>query len=97
MCFGNGLEGRTRYVIDDIIDQGDNLNFMHTHSRGRTGRAEDGNMPWNVIIDLGDYYELSRIITVQRHSGGLANISLGQYYRYEIGRPLSRERVCQDM
>lgn len=83
MCFGNGLEGRSRYVIDGIIDKGDNLNFMHTHSRGRTGRSEDGNMPWNFIIDLGDYYELSRIVTVQRHSGGLANISRGQYYQSE--------------
>ncbi len=79
-CFGDGLEGRLRYVIDDIIDRGDNLNFMHTHSRGRTGNTKDGNMPWNVIIDLGDYYELSRIVTVQRHSGGLANISRGQFY-----------------
>jgi len=83
MVFGNGLEGRNRYVIDDIIDKGDNLNFLHTSSRGRTGRLADGNMPWNFIIDLGDHYELSRIITVQRHSGGLANIARGQYYRYE--------------
>lgn len=81
--FGDGLEGRMRYVIDDIIDRGDNLNFMHTHSRGRTGRTQDGNMPWNVIIDLGDYYELSRIVTVQRHSGGLANVNRGQYYGSE--------------
>lgn len=82
-CFGDGLEGRLRYVIDDIICRGDNLNFMHTHSRGRTGNARDGNMPWNIMIDLGDYYELSRIVTVQRHSGGLANINRGQYYRGE--------------
>jgi len=83
MCFGNGLEGRNSKVIDDIIDRGDNLNFMHTQSRGRTGRSSDGNMPWNFIIDLGDYYELSRIITTQRHSGGLDNVSRGQYYQYE--------------
>lgn len=82
-CFGDGLEGRTRYVIDDLIDQGDNLNFMHTQSRGRTGRVADGNMPWNIIIDLGAYYELSRIVTVQRHSGGLDNINRGQYYQSE--------------
>lgn len=81
--FGDGLEGRTRYLIDDIIDKGDNLNFNHTQSRGRTGKVADGNMPWNVIIDLGSYYELSRIVTVQRHSGGLANINRGQYYRSE--------------
>lgn len=83
MAFGDGLEGRARYVIDGIIDRGDNLNFMHTHSRGRTGKTSDGNMPWNFIIDLGAHYELSRVITVQRHSGGLANISRGQYYRSE--------------
>ncbi|MGJ7031089.1 DUF4959 domain-containing protein [Niabella hirudinis] len=83
MMFGDGLEGRTAKVIDGIIDQGDNLNFLHTHSRGRTGRAADGNMPWNLMIDLGDYYEISRIVTVQRHSGGLANIARGQYYRTE--------------
>lgn len=83
MVFGDGYEGRNRYVIDDIIDRGDNLNFMHTNSRGKTGKTADGNMPWNFIIDLGGYYELSRIITVQRHSGGLANISRGQYYRNE--------------
>jgi len=83
MCFGNGLEGRNSKVIDDIIDKGDNLNFLHTQSRGRTGKASDGNMPWNFIIDLGDYYQLSRIITTQRHSGGLDDVSRGQYYQYE--------------
>ena len=82
-CFGDGLEGRLRYVIDGIIDRGDNLNFMHTQSRGRTGKTANGNMPWNIIIDLGDYYELSRIVTVQRHSGGLDNINRGQYYQSE--------------
>ncbi|MDR2147838.1 MAG: DUF4959 domain-containing protein [Tannerella sp.] len=83
MCFGDGLEGRNSKVIDGIIDRGDNLNFLHTQSRGRTGRQADGNMPWNFIIDMGDYYELSRIITTQRHSGGLANVDRGQYYQYE--------------
>lgn len=83
MMFGNGLEGRSAKVIDDIIDRGDNLNFLHTQSRGKTGKASDGNMPWNFIIDLGDYYEISRIITTQRHSGGLANVTRGQYYRTE--------------
>ncbi|WP_157557923.1 DUF4959 domain-containing protein [Niabella aurantiaca] len=83
MMFGNGLEGRSLKVIDDIIDRGDNLNFLHTQSRGRTGKSSDGNMPWNFIIDLGGYYQISRIITTQRHSGGLANVSRGQYYRTE--------------
>lgn len=82
-AFGDGLEGRLRYLIDDIIDRGDNLNFMHTHSRGRTGNSDDGNMPWNVIIDLGAHYKLSRIVTTQRHSGGIDNVNRGQYYQYE--------------
>ena len=83
MAFGNGVEGRSLKVIDGIIDRGDNLNFMHTTARGRTGKSSDGNMPWNYIIDLGAKYEISRIVTVQRHSGGLANVSRGQYYRSE--------------
>lgn len=83
MFFGNGKEGRNHYLIDDIIDRGDNLNFCHTDARGRTGSSKHGNMPWNVLIDLGDYYELSRIITVQRHSGGLDNVNRGQYYQSE--------------
>jgi hypothetical protein len=87
MCFGEGYEGFSRNVIDDIIDRGDNLNFMHTNARGRTGRVADGNMPWNFLIDLGDYYELSRVITTQRHSGGLDNVSRGQYYQANnVGR-----------
>jgi hypothetical protein len=81
--FGDNLEGRMSKLIDGIIDRGDNLNFFHTGSRGRTGFSKDANMPWNIIIDLGDYYQLSRIITVQRHTGGLDNISRGQYYRSE--------------
>lgn len=81
--FGENLEGRMSKLIDGIIDRGDNLNFFHTGSRGRTGNSRDGNMPWNVIFDLGDYYQLSRINSVQRHTGGLENISRGQYYRYE--------------
>lgn len=83
-CYGDGLEGRSRYVIDDIIDMGDNLNFMHTNGVGRTGKEDDGNMPWNFIIDLGDYYELSRIVTHQRHShGAYDGVSRGQYYNHE--------------
>lgn len=81
--FGDNLEGRMSKLIDGIIDQADNLNFFHTGGRGRTGFSKDGNMPWNIIIDLGDYYQLSRIVTVQRHSGGLDNISRGQYYQSE--------------
>ena len=84
MVFGNDKEGRTRYVIDDIINTGEDLNFMHTGGRGRTGNLSDRNMPWNLMIDLGDYYELSRIVTHQRHYGnGSSPVTQGQYYRNE--------------
>lgn len=81
--FGDNVEGRLVSVIDGIIDEGSNLNFMHTGARGRTGKSADGNMPWNVIIDLGDYYELSRIITHQRHMDFCGDLCRGQYYRGE--------------
>ncbi len=82
-AFGNSLEGRLRYLIDDFIDEGGNLNFMHTAGRGRTGKSSDGNMPWNVIIDLGAKYELSRIVTVQRHENFCGDLCRGQYYGAE--------------
>jgi hypothetical protein len=80
--FGDGYEGRVVYLIDDIIDKNDNRNFIHTAYRGRTGKDADGGMPWNAMIDLGDYYELSRIITVQRHDRA-NNYEKGQYYAAE--------------
>ncbi len=82
-AFGNNVEGRLRYIKDGIIDEGENLNFMHTGGRGRTGNSEDGNMPWNVIIDLGDHYELSRIVTTQRHTNFCGELCRGQYYQAE--------------
>ncbi len=83
MVFGNDNEGRTRYVIDDIINTGEDFNFMHTGKRGRTGNLVDKNMPWNLMIDLGDYYELSRVVTHQRRYGTASLGIQGQYYRAE--------------
>jgi hypothetical protein len=75
--FFAGYEGRASFLIDDIIDDGVNGNYTHTQQRGRTGFAKDGNAPWNVLINLGDEYEISRIVTHQR-----ANVATGrgQYY-----------------
>lgn len=86
MCFGSGADGRIGRVIDDKTDELLNgSNYMHTGSMGRTGLNADGNNPWNLIIDMGDYYELSRIITHQRHNtGSLTNtMERGQYYQSE--------------
>jgi hypothetical protein len=83
MCYGNGFDGRLYRVIDGEIDRGESSNYMHTGAIGRTGSSAHGNVPWNLIIDLGDYYELSRIVTHQRHSGGANSFGRGQYYRNE--------------
>jgi hypothetical protein len=77
-------EGRKTYLYDNIIDDGKTVNYTQTNGAGRTGLAKDGNVPWNVMIDLGDEYEISRIITHQRiYSPNSAGITLGKgdYYR----------------
>jgi len=83
MCYGNEKEGRIRYIFDDVIDAYSLANYMHTGSKGRNGLG--ANVPWNYLIDLGGYYELSRIITHQRHgtAGDLAPMARGQYYGSE--------------
>lgn len=86
MCFGDAYENRSLNVIDGIISRGSIMNIMHTAGRGRTGKAEDGNSPWNFLIDLGDYYELSRIVTNQRHDFNTVPYDLnvrGYYYMGE--------------
>jgi hypothetical protein len=85
-AFLAGIYGRDYKLYDDIIDDGRNFNMSHTMNKGRTGNPADGNMPWNVMIDLGDYYELSRIITHQRYNPwsdyitDLDNFGRGAYY-----------------
>jgi hypothetical protein len=77
-------EGRNIYLIDGIVDDGINMNYTQTYDRGRTGLSKDGNLPWNVMIDLGAEYEISRIITHQRYwAGGFPQTGRGQYYTGE--------------
>ena len=85
MGFFNAKEGRDYMAIDGIINDGTFVNFTHTDYVGRTGVSKDGNMPWNYIIDLGDYYELSRIVTHQRYTYAGATEYSGRldYYRNE--------------
>lgn len=63
MCNGNVVEGRITYLNDGIINTGNEMNFIHTGQ----------NAPWNILIDLGDYYELTRIATWQRRFSGSAD------------------------
>jgi len=72
--FGNEMDGHISKTIDGIIDQNENLNYM---------MAGGNAAPWNLIIDLNDHYELSRILTHQRHTnaGGAAeSVKRGSYY-----------------
>jgi hypothetical protein len=81
MAFLEAYDGMSKwYVMDGIIDKGEILNFINTGDRGRTGFYKDGPLPWNLMIDLGEEYELSRIITHQmyRYDGS----TRGGYYRY---------------
>jgi len=80
--YGNWVEGKNRYAIDGIVDAALLYNYLHTNSKGKTGNSADGNLPWNLLIDLGDYYELSRVITHQRHSGA-DMITRGHYFMDE--------------
>jgi hypothetical protein len=93
MCYGNFSEGNNYEVIDGIIDRYIMYNGMRTNGAGRTGIAAHGNI-WNFIIDLGDTYELSRIVTHQIHQLNSTtinpldyDISIGWYYgAYNVGR-----------
>jgi hypothetical protein len=63
-CNGDRVEGRTAKVIDGIVNTGDDNNFLNTG-----GSYSFSILPfagWSLIIDLGDKYELSRIVTHQR-------------------------------
>jgi hypothetical protein len=64
--YWDGWEGRMIYIADDIIDNGLNWNWGSTSTKGHTGNVKDGNLPANFIIDLGEEWEISRVITHQR-------------------------------
>jgi hypothetical protein len=82
MGYFSANEGRVGYLIDGIVDDGKNMNYGHTGHVGHTGLDTDVNLPWNVMINLGDEYELSRIVTHQRYYSGTESIR-GQYYMAE--------------
>ena len=58
---GNNHEGRLRLIHDNIRDHANLINFMHAGSI---------STPWDILIDLGAYYELTRIATWQRRFHG---------------------------
>jgi hypothetical protein len=62
--WGDEANGRTEYFIDGIIDDALNTNNF-TYITEAAGGFTNGY--WNFMIDLGDYYELSRIIVHMSH------------------------------
>ncbi|MDR3245337.1 MAG: DUF4959 domain-containing protein [Prevotellaceae bacterium] len=79
MAFLDNYEGHSKHVIDGIIDDGANVNYGNTGGSGRTGVSSQGNVPWNIMIDLGDEYEISRIITHQTFTVYDSRLT-GDYY-----------------
>jgi hypothetical protein len=85
--FGNDASGRTEYFIDGIIDKvTEDYNYLEAGwFDPYTGEAYSGTRrPWNFLIDLGDYYELSRVIVHPRH-GGAGVGERGDYFRNGVG------------
>jgi hypothetical protein len=72
--FGDVADGKMGRVIDGLIDMNESLNYMMTEE----------NHPWSLIIDLKRHYELSRIVTHQRHTApdtDFSEVGRGGYYR----------------
>jgi hypothetical protein len=86
-CWASFNGARLSAAIDGVTDDlAEAVLYTHTGNKGRTGNPDDGNVPWNIMIDLGDYYELSRIVTHQRRQNGNP-FSRGYYFLGEnIGR-----------
>ncbi|MDR2472363.1 MAG: DUF4959 domain-containing protein [Tannerella sp.] len=87
-AFLGGYEGHPRLLYDGVVNTGYDFNYAQTEGRGRTGKRTDGSMPWNLMINLGEEWEISRIITHQRYSPGQANVNTGrgEYYSgYNVG------------
>ncbi|GHT55337.1 hypothetical protein AGMMS49982_21150 [Bacteroidia bacterium] len=73
MSYGSGWAGRINRLIDDVIDYrypvGTPDNFAHFGTPQSNQYIVDGmnvnQFPWQIFIDLGEKYELSRIVTYQ--------------------------------
>jgi hypothetical protein len=84
MAYLSAFEGHGQDIIDGIVDDGKNGNFVHTGGRGQTGGiVNNRNVPYNIMIDLGDEYEISRIITHQRYTHVGDTDTRQDYYRAE--------------
>jgi hypothetical protein len=67
MVDGNRMEGLNARVIDGIINIDESAQYLNTS--GSYSHQTSPFKGWNFMIDLGDKYELSRILTHQRRYG----------------------------
>ncbi|MDR2776266.1 MAG: hypothetical protein LBC19_16325, partial [Tannerella sp.] len=72
-AWGDEADGRTEFFIDGIIDDAPNT-YNYTYISSGAGNV----IPWNYLIDLGDYYELSQVIIHPRHSADIGK--RGDYF-----------------
>jgi hypothetical protein len=69
---GSDYNGQMFEVIDGITEETELNNFYYTNQA----------VPWNIIIDLGARYELSRVLTHQRFTYPIDDLAVrGSYYR----------------
>jgi hypothetical protein len=73
-AWGDEADGKTECFIDGIIDDAPGM-YNYTFISKGPGYTTDY---WNYMIDLGDYYELSRVILHPRHSGDIG--TRGDYF-----------------
>jgi hypothetical protein len=73
-AWGDEADGKTECFIDGIIDDAPNT-YNYTFISKGVGYTTDY---WNYLIDLGDYYELSRVIIHSRHSAAIG--ARGDYF-----------------
>jgi hypothetical protein len=72
-AWGDEADGRTECFIDGIIDDAPGT-YNYTFISAGAGNV----IPWNFLIDLGDYYELSRVIVHSRHGAEIG--ARGAYF-----------------
>jgi hypothetical protein len=78
-AWGDEADGRTEFFIDGIIDEGISMYNYTSISKDANGYPEV--YYWDFMIDLGDYYELSRVIIHPRHNtGGVEIGKRGNYF-----------------
>jgi hypothetical protein len=77
-AWGDESDGRTECFIDGIIDEGISA---YNYTFVSAGANTFINGYWNFMIDLGDYYELSRVIIHPRHNAAGVRVGTrGNYF-----------------